>query len=416
LKIGGFSMSRLRYPHFLSQFLRAVGTLAVLGLIALAVPTAASAVGPSGTIKGRITAKGGVPLSDAGALGVLVSVYSAPDEVVATATSLGGPDHNQYVVDQNLVQGVSYRVLLEAPGYAAEWYSTSTAVNALSYADASPVTPDAEGISESLAPMVIPSPPRDVTATQIRGDGAVEIHWKPSLDGPATSYLVTNSADSQTCTPSVAPYKCTIDGFEPDTTVNFTVRAYNDAGTSDPSTPTIDLTTVEAPSKPVGVVATAGIVEASVEWAAPLGPLNVAVAQYKVTAVPGGAICLSNTRSCTFTGLTPGDPYSFEVRAKNAAGWGAKETSNIVAALPKLSQRVSGKVRTKIKRGHRATLPKLSSGQVRLVWKSATPRVCTVKAGKVIGKRKGKCRLTVVAVETSTLLVLRSIVTLKIVR
>ena len=89
-----------------------------------------------------------------------------------------------------------------------------------------------------------------------------------------------------------------------------------------------------APGAPTGVTATAGIESVSVTWTPPSYSGTQPITSYRATASPGGATCEVNALSCTFTDLTVGTSYTFQVQAFNAVGWGdLSTTSNAVSPL-----------------------------------------------------------------------------------
>jgi Fibronectin type III domain len=82
-----------------------------------------------------------------------------------------------------------------------------------------------------------------------------------------------------------------------------------------------------APATPAGppreVTATPGVESAAVSWASPASSGSFPVTSYQVTASPGGRSCLVSAPalSCTVTGLTPGESYTFVAKALTGAGW-----------------------------------------------------------------------------------------------
>lgn len=78
-----------------------------------------------------------------------------------------------------------------------------------------------------------------------------------------------------------------------------------------------------APTAPLAVTAVAGERSAVVSWTAPADPGSSAVTGYEVRSSPAVTSCMTSslTTSCTLAGLSAGTPYTFTVRAANAAGW-----------------------------------------------------------------------------------------------
>ena len=91
-----------------------------------------------------------------------------------------------------------------------------------------------------------------------------------------------------------------------------------------PANPSVTLPT--SPQAPSGVAATPGDGRAIVAWSAPSRDGGSSIASYTVTASPGGRTCTTSdgsTLTCTVTGLTNGDSYTFTVVATNGVGAGA---------------------------------------------------------------------------------------------
>lgn len=87
---------------------------------------------------------------------------------------------------------------------------------------------------------------------------------------------------------------------------------------------------VYPPGAPTDVTAEAGDASATVTWRAPANSGSYPITNYRVVARPGGQTCLvsSPTLTCTVSGLTNGESYTFTVEALNGAGWGAKSEAS----------------------------------------------------------------------------------------
>ena len=77
-----------------------------------------------------------------------------------------------------------------------------------------------------------------------------------------------------------------------------------------------------APGAPSAVTAAAGVQSVTVTWTPPSYSGTQPITSYRATASPGGATCEVNALTCTFTDLTVGTSYTFQVQAFNAVGWG----------------------------------------------------------------------------------------------
>jgi titin len=110
-------------------------------------------------------------------------------------------------------------------------------------------------------------------------------------------------------------------------TYTCSVTATNAVGQSSASAATVAMN-AGAPLAPTGVSATAGAGQATVSWTAPNGN-GSAVTGYTITAFVGTTPVLTQTFNSpatteTFTGLTSGTTYRFQVAATNARGTGPR--------------------------------------------------------------------------------------------
>ena len=96
------------------------------------------------------------------------------------------------------------------------------------------------------------------------------------------------------------------------------------------------------PGAPTNVKATVGRGEATVTWSAPAYAGSYPITDYEVTSSPGAKSCLSKTTSCTVSGLTGGQSYTFTVRALNGAGWGLYSAPSNAVTPPAKSILITG--------------------------------------------------------------------------
>ncbi len=194
-------------------------------------------------------------------------------------------------------------------------------------------TPNGTG---AFAPPTAPGKPGAVVASS--GNGFVDLSW-PTVDNggsPITGYAVTETEaglGSVSCTIGSAT-SCSVGGLTNGVEYTFTIHAINVVGPGielDPSNPVTLSSVPTPPGKPTGVSATAGSGMALVSWAA--GPANGSpINGYLVTSAPDGKTCATTgATSCTVSGLTNGQPYTFTVTATNSAGTSpASNPSNTV--------------------------------------------------------------------------------------
>src|SRR5207245_659582 len=115
----------------------------------------------------------------------------------------------------------------------------------------------------------------------------------------------------------------------------FKVVATNALGDSATPASSNAVTPATPPSQPQSVTASAGNLQATVNWQAPTSNGGASITSYTVTpyigntAQPGWTV---NPTPTTFvaTGLTNGTTYTFRVYASNSAGPGPSATSNAV--------------------------------------------------------------------------------------
>lgn len=285
-------------------------------------------------------------------------------------------------------------------------------------------------VNVSLRHQVQTAAPAAVTATPANGalNVTVTSQSEDSIDGPeATGTKVTAQPGGKSCLTEAG--KCSIVGLTNGTAYTITAKAQNfdntkivgwSASTAEagPFTPA-DLV---VPVAPVQVRATAGVESATVSWLPPAIVGSGPVLSYTAVSSQDPTKTCSTTTAlnCTITGLAAGSKHTFYVQAFNYVGKGSKsnlspEITVQAKPVPKIAQSVSGKVAKKAKVKTKKTLPSVTTAGQQLRWVSTTPKVCKVKAGKLVTKKKaGTCQLTAVADSSATVLDLRAVYTIKV--
>ena len=222
--------------------------------------------------------------------------------------------------------------LTDGTAYTFEVTATTDAGTGPASSDSAPITPAA-----------LPSAPLSVNG--VAGDGQVVLSWTPpAQDGgdPVTAYSVTpyvgfNAQPVTTFTSSATTE--TITGLTDGTAYTFEVTATTDAGTGPASSLSNTATPLTVPGAPSGASAAAGNVSAVVTWTAPSFDGGDQISGYTVVAsdsttpANGGESCTwtAGPLTCTVTGLTNGDAYTFTASATNSVGVGpASSPSNAV--------------------------------------------------------------------------------------
>ena len=217
----------------------------------------------------------------------------------------------------NLVNGSSYTFVVQASNAAGRGYASVP--------------------SDAVIPSTLASAPNTVMASP--GNQRLVVSWLPPLNigGSAiTSYLVTSSPGSSTCSYAVAVPEvdsCTLTGLTNGTAYSVNVYAINGNGTSSAGVLPGTATPISVPGVPTGVSTTIGNQVVTVLWRPPATNGGGAITSYQVTASPGGQTCTQpvaspEVDSCTVVGLTNGTGYTFAVAAVNAVGSSASSSSS----------------------------------------------------------------------------------------
>jgi len=169
-----------------------------------------------------------------------------------------------------------------------------------------------------------PSAPSNVVATPQYQSAMVT--WSvPQANGSLILYYtVTASPGGATCT--ALPTKsgnvsCGVLGLTNGTPYSFNVKATNLVGTSTPSSASVPVTPGAVPTAPNHVAASSQVGSVTVSWWAS-NPNGYSVTGYSVSALGVNGVGCSTTgaTSCTVTGLSPGESFSYVVSATNALG------------------------------------------------------------------------------------------------
>ena len=176
-------------------------------------------------------------------------------------------------------------------------------------------------------PRTVPDAPTAVSG--VAGNQQVAVSWSvPASNGGAaiSAYTVTSTPGNKTC--STANSACTVTGLTNGQAYTFTVKATNTAGDSADSATSSAVTPRTVPDAPTGVSGMPGNGQVAVSWAAPGSDGGSPITGYTVRSTPGAATCTGALTSCTVTGLTNGQAYTFEVVAANAVGDGPSSAAS----------------------------------------------------------------------------------------
>ena len=180
----------------------------------------------------------------------------------------------------------------------------------------------------------VPSSPRDIQLVE-RGSGTLVAVWSaPNEKGAAAAleYRVTLDPGGRECRSQTT--ECVFPGVQSGRVYSASVRATNEAGTSEPAvSPAI---TLRAPpvSAPRSVRASATGDSLRVAWSAPRLSSGQTIARFVARATPSGKSCATTTTRCTITGLGEGRTYTVVVTAVQSDGQRAASRASRPATIP----------------------------------------------------------------------------------
>jgi hypothetical protein len=259
---------------------------------------------------------------------VVASTANASARVTYTAPTPNGTTIVSYIIEA--YQGSSL--------YSEQNYSTATTqvvgnlVNGHTYKFRVHAVTDGGGGPESgfSQPITIGVPLAPGNPFASAGNGAVALHWSPSVNNGSavTKYIVTAEVGGKA--PSAHTYSghttsAAISGLRNGASFLFIIHAVNARGNSKSVTsPTI---VVGAPGAPTKVTAKPGHAKATLSWTAPAVTNGAPITGYRITPYRGGValqphVFHSAATTETVTGLGSGDTLTFTVAAINSRGAG----------------------------------------------------------------------------------------------
>jgi len=216
-----------------------------------------------------------------------------------------------------------------------------------------------------------PSTPAGLTANAVSAS-QINLSWTASTDNVAvTGYRVRRNGKLLTTLGNVTTYQNA--GLTASTTYSYTVRALDAAGNVSPISSSASAITqaapdTTAPSTPAGLTATAAsLSQINLSWTAATD--NVGVTGYNVYR--GGTQIATLGAVTTFqnTGLTASTPYSYTVRAFDAAGNVSAPSSSAITATLAAPDTTAPSTPAGL------TATAASSSQINLSWTAATDNV-----------------------------------------
>jgi PKD repeat protein len=176
-------------------------------------------------------------------------------------------------------------------------------------------------------------------------------------------------------------------------TYTVTLTVTDNLGSTDKAVHAVTVDNGAPPSKPRNPVATGGDQSATVGWSTPSSQGDSPITGYLVTSTPGGKTCTSVApdRTCTVSGLSNGQAYTFTIVAESDAG--ASPPSNATAAVTPAGKPLAPSSAHATAGNHRATVS----------WSAAKPNGSPI-TGYVVTTLPGGHTTNVGATATSRLI------------
>jgi len=337
--ITGYTVAVYNYPSGTSTGITATGSTSPISVTGLTAGTsytfkvkATNSVGDSAysSASNQITTTAASTVPGAPTIGTAIATGQNSATVAFTPpASNGGAAITSYTVTSSpggitatgATSPITITGLSSGTAYTFTVYATNSVGNS---------TPSSASNSTVTSTPAVPQKPTGVSATPTGTTTATVSFTAPSNSGgsPITQYIATSSPGGITGTLNQAGSgTITVSGLTAATSYTFTVKAVNSAGQSDPSDPSISITTnsiATVPGAPTitGAVAT-GTTTADVSFSAPSSNGGSPITSYTILSSPGSITAtLSQAGSGTFnvTGLTSGTTYTFTIKATNAVG------------------------------------------------------------------------------------------------
>lgn len=272
-----------------------------------------------------VTSTSTSPVSSA-SIGPLASASAARPADLTNASFANADLHNAVFEGSTLINSSFFGANLVGTTFTNALWASAICV------DGTLSDTKANGTCTAAPVRTAGAPATPTTPAATPGANSITFSWAPVADnGSAIDNYVLTQASSATGPFSLSSgscrgttsLTCTITGLQNGSSYYFKLHAHNANGWSEPSAVTMAVVPRTVPGAPTEVSGSPGNNSATVSWLAPGSDGGSPVTSYTVSSSPGGFSCTTSTRTCTVTGLTNGNAYTFTVSATNAAGTGA---------------------------------------------------------------------------------------------